>query len=106
MSDQSTLPAGLTHGATRLPSVIVESYNVEVIDEDGFVGDRANKGAFRDLLTKWRDVMSKGGDDPFAIRTPTPSPRSTSKNCCWRAIPKRQASCKARSRNSRKSLRP
>jgi hypothetical protein len=50
MSDQSTLPAGLTHGATRLPSVIVESYNVEVKDEDGFVGDRANKGAFRDLL--------------------------------------------------------
>ena len=65
MSDQSTLPAGLTHGATRLPSVIVESYNVEVQDEDGFVGDRANKGAFRDLLAKWRDVMSKGGDDPF-----------------------------------------
>jgi len=65
MSDQSTLPAGLTHGATRLPSVIVESYNVEVKDEDGFVGDRANKGAFRDLLAKWRDVMSKGGDDPF-----------------------------------------
>ena len=34
-------------------------------DEDGFVGDRANKGAFRDMLEKWRDVMSKGGDDPF-----------------------------------------
>jgi hypothetical protein len=65
MSDQSTLPAGLTHGATRLPSVIAESYNVEVKDEDGFVGDRANKGAFRDLLAKWRGVMSKGGDDPF-----------------------------------------
>jgi hypothetical protein len=65
MSEQSTLPAGLTHGATRLPSVIVESYNVEVRDEDGFVGDRANKGAFRDLLAKWRDVMSQAGDDPF-----------------------------------------
>ena len=65
MSDQSTLPAGLTHGATRLPSVTVESYNVEVKDDEGFVGDRANKGAFRDLLAKWRDVMSKGGADPF-----------------------------------------
>jgi hypothetical protein len=65
MSDQTTLPAGLTHGATRLPSVLVESYNVEVKDEDGFVGDRANKGAFRDLLDKWRTVMSKGGADPF-----------------------------------------
>jgi hypothetical protein len=65
MTDQSTLPAGLAHGTTRLPSVIVENYNVEVKDEDGFVGDRANKGAFRDLLAKWRDVMSKGGNDPF-----------------------------------------
>jgi len=65
MFDRSTLPAGLTHGTTRLPSVMVEHYNVEVKDEDGFVGDRANKGAFRDLLAKWRDVMSKRGADPF-----------------------------------------
>jgi predicted NBD/HSP70 family sugar kinase len=65
MSDQTTLPAGVTHGATRLPSVLVESYNVEVKDEDGFVGDRANKAAFRDLLDKWRKIARKGGDDPF-----------------------------------------
>jgi predicted NBD/HSP70 family sugar kinase len=65
MSDQSTLPAGVTHGASRLPSVMVESYNVEVKDDDGFVGDRANKAAFRDLLDKWRKVMRKGSDDPF-----------------------------------------
>lgn len=65
MSDQTTLPAGATHGADRLPSVIVESYAVEVKDEEGFVGDRANKGAFRDLLEKWRKVAQRGGDDPF-----------------------------------------
>lgn len=65
MSDQTTLPAGVTHGAGRLPSVIVESYGVEIKDEDGFVGDRANKGAFRDLLDKWRKVARRGGDDPF-----------------------------------------
>jgi hypothetical protein len=65
MSDQTTLPAGVTHGATRLPSVIVESYGVELKDDDGFIGDRANKGAFRDLLEKWRKVMRKSGEDPL-----------------------------------------
>jgi hypothetical protein len=65
MSDQATLPAGVTHGAMRLPSVTVESYAVEIRDDDGFVGDRANKGAFRDLLHKWRQVARCGGDDPF-----------------------------------------
>jgi len=62
MSQQSSL---LVHGSSTLPSVTVESYNVEVKDEDGFVGDRARKGAFIELLTKWRKVISKGGDDPF-----------------------------------------
>ncbi len=65
MSDQTTLPAGVTHGAARLPSVIVESYAVEMKDEAGFVGDRANKGAFQDLLEKWRKVARKGGKDPL-----------------------------------------
>lgn len=65
MSDQTTLPAGATHGASRLPSVTVESYGVELKDEDGFFGDRANKGAFKDILEKWRKVMRKSGDDPF-----------------------------------------
>ena len=51
--------------ASTLPSVTVESYNVEVKDEDGFVGDRARKAAFVELLTKWRKVMRKGADDPF-----------------------------------------
>ena len=45
--EQSTLP---THGAAVLPSVEVDSYNLEVEDEDGFVGDKASKGAF------WRDA--------------------------------------------------
>jgi predicted NBD/HSP70 family sugar kinase len=65
MSDQTTLPAGVSHGASRLPSVIVESYGVEMKDDEGFVGDRANKGAFRDLLEKWRKVARQGGEDPL-----------------------------------------
>ena len=68
MSDQTTFPAGVTHGAARLPTVLVDTYAVEMKDEDGFVGDRANKGAFRDLLKKWRKVVRKGGEDPFGDR--------------------------------------
>jgi hypothetical protein len=65
MSQHSTVPAGSAHGANRLPSVIVEDYGVELKDEDGFVGDRANKGAFRELLEKWRVVLRRSGDDPL-----------------------------------------
>ncbi len=38
------------HGAARLPSVDVDSFNIELKDEDGFLGDRASKGAFRKIL--------------------------------------------------------
>ena len=42
------------HGGTRLPSVDVESFNLELKDDDGFLGDRASKGAFRAIFDKWR----------------------------------------------------
>jgi predicted NBD/HSP70 family sugar kinase len=62
-SHQPTLAA---HGALRLPSVIVDSYNLEAKDDDGdFIGDRASKGAFRDILEDWRKALRKTGDDPF-----------------------------------------
>ena len=50
MVDESR-PATLTpHGAARLPAVDVEAYNIELKDDEGFVGDRANKGAFRGFI--------------------------------------------------------
>ena len=52
--EKATLP---THGAAVLPSVEVDSYNLEVEDEDGFVGDKASKGAFREMLDKWRQPL-------------------------------------------------
>src|SRR5581483_3995490 len=42
------------HGVPRLPSVQVESYNTELKDDEGFVGDRASKGAFRRFIEEWR----------------------------------------------------
>jgi predicted NBD/HSP70 family sugar kinase len=66
MSDQSTtLPTVAAHGATRLPTVDLDSYNVELKDDEGFIGDRASKGAFRDLIENWRKPLRKAGNDPF-----------------------------------------
>ncbi|WP_439372461.1 ROK family protein [Bradyrhizobium sp. DASA03120] len=53
------------HGASRLPSVDVDSFNIEIKDDDGFLGDRASKGAFREILERWRKPLRKSGEDPF-----------------------------------------
>jgi hypothetical protein len=53
------------HGASRLPSVDVDSFNIELKDEDGFLGDRASKAAFRKILDSWRKPLRQNGEDPF-----------------------------------------
>ncbi|PJG50546.1 glucokinase [Bradyrhizobium forestalis] len=53
------------HGASRLPSVDVDSVNIEIKDDDGFLGDRASKAAFREILEEWRKPLRKSGEDPF-----------------------------------------
>jgi predicted NBD/HSP70 family sugar kinase len=53
------------HGSGRLPSVDVDSFNIELKDDDGFLGDRASKGAFREILDRWRKPLRKAGEDPF-----------------------------------------
>ena len=57
-------PPLLRHGALQLPSVRLESYNLEIKDQSGFVGDRACKSAFAELLDKWRKPLGRRGD-PF-----------------------------------------
>jgi len=59
---ESTLP---THGARTLPSVEVESYNLELEDDEGFIGDKASKGAFRRMLDEVRETLRKEGGDPL-----------------------------------------
>ena len=56
------------HGSLNLPAVVVDSYNVEEKDEDGFIGDRANRGVFSDSLEKWREPLRRAGSDPFGDR--------------------------------------
>jgi hypothetical protein len=58
-------PTVAAHGAARLPAVDLDSYNLELKDDEGFIGDRASKGAFRDILENWRKGMRKNGQDPF-----------------------------------------
>jgi hypothetical protein len=71
MSDGTITTTGIAaHGASRLPSVEIDSFNLELKDEEGFLGDRASKGAFRDVLEKWRKPLRKSGDDPFG-KVPT-----------------------------------
>src|SRR4051794_12416063 len=53
------------HGATSLTSVVVGSYNEELRDGNGFLGDRASKRAFNTILQDWRELLRKRGDDPF-----------------------------------------
>jgi hypothetical protein len=66
MADELVLTTGIAqHGAGRLPSVDVDGFNIELKDEDGFLGDRASKGAFRDILDRWRKPLRKTGEDPF-----------------------------------------
>jgi predicted NBD/HSP70 family sugar kinase len=66
MPEQTTAqPALAAHGSSHLPSVEVDCYNIELKDENGFLGDRASKGAFRETLEKWRKPLRKLGEDPF-----------------------------------------
>jgi len=66
MADELVLTTGIAqHGASRLPSADVDSFNAELKDEDGFLGDRASKGAFRKIFDRWRKPLRKSGEDPF-----------------------------------------
>ena len=62
------MPVITEHGAKVLPSVEVDSYNLEIRDEDGFVGDRASGRAFRAILDDWRDRLAQNGEDPLGAK--------------------------------------
>jgi predicted NBD/HSP70 family sugar kinase len=67
--DTGTTTGIARHGATRLPSVDVDSFNIELKDDDGFLGDRASKGAFRKILDTLRKPLKKNGDDPLGTKS-------------------------------------
>jgi hypothetical protein len=65
MAEKRVTNGVVTHGSASLPSVTLDSFNLELKDEDGFVGDHASKGAFDEFLAGWRDRLRKLGDDPL-----------------------------------------
>jgi predicted NBD/HSP70 family sugar kinase len=70
MAEDTITTTGIArHGATRLPSVEVDSFNIEMKDDEGFLGDRASKGAFRKILDSLRKPLKKNGDDPLGKKS-------------------------------------
>ncbi|MCK1514121.1 ROK family protein [Bradyrhizobium sp. 190] len=66
MRDETITTSGIAaHGASRLPWVEIDSFNLELKDEEGFLGDRVNKAAFWETLEEWRKPLRKSGEDPF-----------------------------------------
>ena len=59
MADTPVAPAVAPHGSHRLPAVDVDSYNVELKDNEGFIGDRASKGAFRNMIDRYQEDLAQ-----------------------------------------------
>jgi ROK family len=70
MAEDTITTVGIgRHGAARLPSVDVDSFNIELKDDEGFLGDRASKGAFRKILDGLRKPLKKNGEDPLGEKS-------------------------------------
>jgi predicted NBD/HSP70 family sugar kinase len=78
MAEETLTTSGIgRHGATRLPSVNLDSFNIELKDDEGFLGDRASKGAFRKILDTLRKPLKKNGEDPFGSKAADAIPKTT-----------------------------
>src|SRR5262245_60025736 len=54
------------HAPRTLTAVNVDSFNEELAEAEGFVGDRASGKAFRRILDECRSkLVAHGHDDPF-----------------------------------------
>ena len=105
MADTATLPSIAEHGASRLPSVELDSYNIELKDDEGFIGDRASKRAFRDSR-QLAQARAQGRRRPVRRRAERGDLQEDARRrCSPRATPRPPASCRARSRNSPRSWR-
>ena len=77
MAEDLIMTTGIArHGATRLPSVDVDSYNLELKDDEGFLGDRASKRAFRKILDSLRKPLKKSGEDPLGNKSTATIPKT------------------------------
>lgn len=56
-------PPAVSHGSPTLSAVTIDASNSQLREEDGFLGDRARRAAFFEILDRWREVA--GRDDPL-----------------------------------------
>ncbi len=61
-------PVTILHGARELERVTVDDYNAELRDENGFVGDRASRRAFRAIVEDLRQRLREVAKDPLGDR--------------------------------------
>ncbi|HEX3849066.1 MAG TPA: hypothetical protein VHV81_16915, partial [Steroidobacteraceae bacterium] len=55
----------MSHGAMQLGAVQIDTYNAELRDSEGFIGDRASARAFRAILEDERDRVRRVDEDPM-----------------------------------------
>ncbi len=70
MQPKSSTSGPFQHGSNQHETVTVDAYNSELKDADGFIGDRASKRAFLNILEKRRDQARQVTEDPLGD-TPT-----------------------------------
>ncbi len=68
--NEQTASTPVHHGARVLPAVTVEGYNAELRDRDGYLGDRANDRAFRDIIEELRSRIREVDEDPLGDAGP------------------------------------
>ena len=64
-----TTPGLAGHGAGRLTAVHIDTYNAELRDDEGFIGDRASGRAFRAILQDRRERTWQADEDPIGVAT-------------------------------------
>ncbi|MGE0151388.1 MAG: ROK family protein [Reyranellaceae bacterium] len=62
---RDSIPPIAGHGALTLPSVTIDSVNVELRDGDDFIGDRASSGAFYAIIEELREKLRAYDQDPL-----------------------------------------
>lgn len=79
----ATGPSLAGHGAGRLAAVHIVTYNAELRDEEGLIGEGASGRAFRAILEDGRERVRQIDDDPLGDIASTdirPSCRGSAKH--------------------------
>src|SRR5215218_7720085 len=104
MRDETITTTGIAaHGASRLPWVEIDSFNLELKDEEGFLGDRANKAAFWELSKSGVSRCASLAKTRSGTSLPKTSARRTSTRSWPATTPRRQLWCTAPSRILRRN---